>query len=264
MARTRGSAKKATKFVEEHSSSTTVVLEPESSMPTEKNELMIFLMKATKDRFQENINFHPEQGILLSQHQDLGKQASTNSTTVTLNGVCLLYSIVKGREIDIGAIHHQEINDCTARQTGILVFPSLCSHRSFEIMNSHLRMITRDKSVASPPTVHVSIDEKEEILRDIEKCMQRIDSLAEGDFITGLTEPAVEEEVAVEEEEVLVVNVNEKGKEEDVEKESAQNIVTILEFVGATTNNLERDGARLAEAVEEATNDVGKKSELEE
>ncbi|KAK5785805.1 hypothetical protein PVK06_040424 [Gossypium arboreum] len=39
--------------------------------------------------------------------------------------MCLIYSIVKGRKIDADVILHQEIADCTARQTGILVFPSL-------------------------------------------------------------------------------------------------------------------------------------------
>ncbi|KAK5835584.1 hypothetical protein PVK06_011276 [Gossypium arboreum] len=49
----------------------------------------------------------------------------THSTTVTLDRMYLIHSIVKGRKIDVCTMLHQEIADCTARQTGILVFPSL-------------------------------------------------------------------------------------------------------------------------------------------
>lgn len=123
-------------------------------MPTEKKEPMIFLTKATKDQFQDNIlkhNFHPKQSILLSQHQDLANKStklslskngrfsalilkaillywllhSTHNTTVNLDRMCLIYSIVKGRKIDVGEILHQKITDCTARETRILGFPSL-------------------------------------------------------------------------------------------------------------------------------------------
>ncbi|KAK5819385.1 hypothetical protein PVK06_024382 [Gossypium arboreum] len=50
---------------------------------------------------------------------------STHSTTVTLDKMCLIHSIVKGQKIDVGAILHQEIADCAISQTRILVFPSL-------------------------------------------------------------------------------------------------------------------------------------------
>ncbi|KAH1039479.1 hypothetical protein J1N35_041222 [Gossypium stocksii] len=39
--------------------------------------------------------------------------------------MCLVHSIIKGRRIDVSVIHHQEIAECTARKTNILVFPSL-------------------------------------------------------------------------------------------------------------------------------------------
>ncbi|KAK5825363.1 hypothetical protein PVK06_020188 [Gossypium arboreum] len=39
--------------------------------------------------------------------------------------MCLIHFIVKGRKNDVGTILHQEITDCIARQTRILVFPSL-------------------------------------------------------------------------------------------------------------------------------------------
>ncbi|KAK5833647.1 hypothetical protein PVK06_017500 [Gossypium arboreum] len=71
--------------------------------------------------------------------------------------------------------------------------------------------------------------------------MQRTDSLVKGDFIAGQEEPVVDEEVVAGEEEVL-----------------------IADFVGATIDNLERDGARPTEAIEEATDDAGVESELKE
>ncbi|KAK5833287.1 hypothetical protein PVK06_017109 [Gossypium arboreum] len=58
--------------------------------------------------------------------------------------------------------------------------------------------------------------------------------------------------------------VNEKNKEKDAEKESTENIFTEPKFVGATTNNLEQDGTRLVEAVEEATDDAGLEPKPEE
>ncbi|KAH1046766.1 hypothetical protein J1N35_037550 [Gossypium stocksii] len=60
MARMRGSVKKATKPIEEHSSSTIAVHKSKSSMPTDKNESTIFLIKAAKDQFQNILNqkFH--------------------------------------------------------------------------------------------------------------------------------------------------------------------------------------------------------------
>ncbi|KAK5846181.1 hypothetical protein PVK06_002453 [Gossypium arboreum] len=50
---------------------------------------------------------------------------STHSTTVTLDRMCPIHSIVKDRKIDVGIILHEKITECTARQTGILVFISL-------------------------------------------------------------------------------------------------------------------------------------------
>ncbi|KAK5836301.1 hypothetical protein PVK06_012084 [Gossypium arboreum] len=87
MARTRGLTKKANRPTEEHASFATAARESESHRP-----------------------------VLLP---------STHSTTVHLDRMCLIHSIIKGRKIDVGAILHQEIAECAARQTRILVFPSL-------------------------------------------------------------------------------------------------------------------------------------------
>ncbi|KAK5836288.1 hypothetical protein PVK06_012066 [Gossypium arboreum] len=88
----------------------------------------------------------------------------------------------------------------------------------------------RDRLVASPPIVQVSNNEKGEESRDIEECLQKIDSLFED-----------EEEIVAEEEKVV-----ENGKEREDEA-SAVNIVTAPESVSANINNLELDGERLAE-----------------
>ncbi|KAK5785427.1 hypothetical protein PVK06_040011 [Gossypium arboreum] len=96
MAKTRGSIKKATRFVGEHASSTTIVRKLESLRPVQTKELAIFLNKATKEQFHDNMLkriFHPEQGISLFPQQDLGR---------------LVYKTI-----------------LKLKQTGILVFPSL-------------------------------------------------------------------------------------------------------------------------------------------
>ncbi|KAK5775784.1 hypothetical protein PVK06_043724 [Gossypium arboreum] len=50
---------------------------------------------------------------------------STHNTTVNLDRMCLIHSIIKSRKFDVGAILHREIVECAAQQTCILVFPSL-------------------------------------------------------------------------------------------------------------------------------------------
>ncbi|KAL1095346.1 hypothetical protein V6Z11_D06G150200 [Gossypium hirsutum] len=112
----------------------------------------------------------------------------------------------------------------------------------------------RDRSVESPPIVHVSDVEKEDDSRDIEECTRRIDILVEDDVIDSQGASAVEEEVDVEEDvhvEVVNEKVEKKNTETEVtEKESVEDIVNASEFVGATNDNLEQDGARPLEAVE--------------
>ncbi|KAL1134370.1 hypothetical protein V6Z11_A12G098800 [Gossypium hirsutum] len=77
MAKTRASVKKATKSTGGHASSTTTVHESKSPRPVQTKEPVIFLNKAAKERFHDNIlkqNFHLQQGISISPQQDLGKQ----------------------------------------------------------------------------------------------------------------------------------------------------------------------------------------------
>ncbi|KAK5824944.1 hypothetical protein PVK06_019736 [Gossypium arboreum] len=66
---------------------------------------------------------------------------------------------------------------------------------------------------------------------------------------------AVEENIVVEEEDTCVEVMNEKVEEENTETEaseheSIEDIVNASKFIDATNDNLERDGARLAEAGE--------------
>ncbi|KAH1031702.1 hypothetical protein J1N35_043876 [Gossypium stocksii] len=115
MVRTRGSTKKANKSTKEHASFATVVHESESPRPMQKKELVIFLNKTARERFQDNIlrqNFHPEQGISLSQEQELGKQLQQTTSKLKWENfwahpgsyspflVCEFYANLYDQELD--------------------------------------------------------------------------------------------------------------------------------------------------------------------
>ncbi|MBA0761283.1 hypothetical protein Gotri_023954 [Gossypium trilobum] len=78
-----------------------------------------------KNNYTMHRRFLALQGKIWFNFVNCRLKPSTHSTTITLDRMCLIHSIVKGRKIDVGVILHQEIADCTARQTRILVFPSL-------------------------------------------------------------------------------------------------------------------------------------------
>ncbi|KAH1107630.1 hypothetical protein J1N35_011398 [Gossypium stocksii] len=44
---------------------------------------------------------------------------SVHNTTVNLDRMCLIHSIVNGRKMDVGAIHHRGIADCVSKKNGI-------------------------------------------------------------------------------------------------------------------------------------------------
>ncbi|KAK5824716.1 hypothetical protein PVK06_019499 [Gossypium arboreum] len=83
----------------------------------------------------------------------------------------------------------------------------------------------------------------------------KIDSLVEGELITGKEVPTAKEEVSMKKEVVRVEVLNKKSEEENtdtevVEKESVEDIVNVSKFVDVTKDNLTEDGARLVEVVE--------------
>ncbi|KAK5845395.1 hypothetical protein PVK06_001577 [Gossypium arboreum] len=133
---------------------------------------------------------------------------STHNTTVTLDRMCLIHSIIKDRKIDIGAILYKEIAKCAARQTRTLV----------------------------------SDNDKEEESIDIEEYLRKIDSLFKDGIFVDQEDTIFEKEVAAVEEEVVAeeekVVENEKEKEE---KDSIVNIVTTPKSMGANIDNLDQD-----------------------
>ncbi|KAK5793869.1 hypothetical protein PVK06_035036 [Gossypium arboreum] len=121
-----------------------------------------------------------------------------------------------------------------------------------DITNEKQDLLVKDLSVA--PIVQVSDNDKEEEFRDIEKYLRKIDSLFEDGIFADQEDTVVEKEVVAVEEKVAAeekeVPKDEKEKEEE---DSAVNIITAPESVGANIDNLERDGARPAKVVKVTT-----------
>ncbi|KAK5785495.1 hypothetical protein PVK06_040086 [Gossypium arboreum] len=99
------------------------------------------------------------------------------------------------------------------------VFPPII--REYEPSSEEDDLGDQDRSVECPLIVHVFNVEKGEDSRDVEEYMRRIDSL-----------------------------VKENTEKEAAKTKSVENIINAFEFVGTTTNNLERDKARSVEATE--------------
>ncbi|KAH1097109.1 hypothetical protein J1N35_014030 [Gossypium stocksii] len=265
MGRMRGSVKKATKPVEEHSSIATAVCELESSMPTEKKELVVFLIKAVKDRAirqigtlvfpslvmllcqQKGIIPHDDEEVLKNKgpineasiermtrgkdtpeikavdtsYTKKGKtKAETTGTNLTVE-TSLLYKIQDIKKL-ANSISNKKIRlvatleDMDRSQNLFYAYTraynnSIVASLSYEPSSEEVYLGERDRSVESPPIIHVSNVEKEEDSRDIEECMQRIDSLVEGDFLAGQKVSNIKDEVDVGEEKVYVAIVNEKA-----------------------------------------------------
>ncbi|XP_016728883.1 myosin-M heavy chain-like [Gossypium hirsutum] len=138
--------------------------------------------------------------------------------------------------------------------------------KSTEEYTSSATTVRESKSPRSvAPIVQVSDNDKEEEFRDIEKYLRKIDSLFKDGIFADQEDTVVEKEVVAVEEKVAAeekeVPKDEKEKEEE---DSAVNIITTPESVGANIDNLERDGARPAEVVKEAADDAGEKTETEE
>ncbi|KAK5819192.1 hypothetical protein PVK06_024159 [Gossypium arboreum] len=178
---------------------------------------------------------------------------STHSTTVTLDKMCLINSIVKGRKIDVGAILHQEIADCVVRQTGILVFPSLVMllYQQREIVpragekvlenkglinKASVKRMTRDKdtrilkeaetskirkSKAKANRKGTNLNTKTSLwrkLKDVKKCLFEDGIFADQEDTVVEKEVAIAEEEVVAKEEEVIENEKEKEKEDSFEK----------------------------------------------
>ncbi|XP_016752685.1 uncharacterized protein [Gossypium hirsutum] len=210
MARMRGSIKKATKPVKEHSSFATAVRKSESSMPTEKKESK-GIVPHDHDKILENKGPINEASIKRMTH---GKDTPTMNkaeTSKTRKGKTKVES--KGINLTAEASLLHKMKDIEKLANSI-----------------------SNKSVESPPIVHVSNVEKEEESRDIDECMRRIDNLVEGEIIASKKASAIEEEVVVEEKDICVEVVKEKAEEENIEtkateKESVEYIVNTLATV---------------------------------
>ncbi|KAK8680611.1 hypothetical protein V6N13_109552 [Hibiscus sabdariffa] len=73
----------------------------------------------------------------------------------------------------------------------VLVFPQIIRH--VELSSNNIDFEDRDRTVESPPIVHMSDNEKQEESMDFEECIRKINSLFENDFNVG-QEAVVEEE----------------------------------------------------------------------
>ncbi|KAK5794025.1 hypothetical protein PVK06_035216 [Gossypium arboreum] len=234
MARTRGSAKKATKPVEEHSSFATVVRESESSMPTKKKEL----------------------GILLSQQQNLGKQVSRTISKLKWATFCThtgTYSPLLEHEF-YANFYDFELEFIFVRE-GLILWDATKINELYNTKTSshqknytmHHRFLTlqskiwfhfvKCKLLLSTHSTAINLD-------------RMIGSLVEGEVIANKEAPAIEEEVAMEEEDICIEVVNKKAKEENTkteaaEKESVEDIVNASELMDATKDNLELDWQKL-------------------
>ncbi|XP_016721754.1 nucleolar protein 58-like [Gossypium hirsutum] len=298
----------------------------------------------------------------------------THNTTVTLDRMSLIHSIVKGRKIDVGTILHKEISNCATRQIGILVFPSLvmllCQQRGIvprdgeevlenknpineafiermtrgkdmsilkeaetsktrkgktkadskyvekmvnSINNRQIRLVAtiediekshnlfyaytkawnsfivttlsklspsrlpkfpmfrpiiqnyelsfadddledRDRSVAFAPIVQVSDNDKEKESRDIEECLQKIDSLFEDGIFADQEDIIVEKEVAATKKEVVAEEEEVTEDEKKVEEDSVVNIVTAPDSIAIMVYTRP---LQVASLTQEAADDAG-------
>ncbi|KAK5794391.1 hypothetical protein PVK06_035614 [Gossypium arboreum] len=110
----------------------------------------------------------------------------------------LFYAYTKAWNSSIEAILGQL---SPSRLLEFLVFPPIIQNYDLSSTNDDLE--DRDKSMASPPIVQVSDNEKEEESRDIEECLQKIDSLFENGIFVDQEDTVVEKEVATVGEEVF-------------------------------------------------------------
>ncbi|KAK5836616.1 hypothetical protein PVK06_012411 [Gossypium arboreum] len=117
------------------------------------------------------------------------------------------------------------------------------------ISNRQIKLVDRDRSVASPPIIQVSDNEKDKESRDIKECLGKIDSLFKNGIFADQENIVVEKEIDAVEEEVVVeqevVIEEEKVAENEKEKEEGdfvEKVITAPRSLGANIDNLEQTG----------------------
>ncbi|KAL1091897.1 hypothetical protein V6Z11_D07G188300 [Gossypium hirsutum] len=196
----------------------------------------------------------------------------THSTTFTLDRMCLIHFIVIGRKIDVGIILHQEIANCTVRQTRILVFPSLvmslCQQRGIvprageevlenkgPINETSIERMTRRKDTPIVKETEISktrkgkakVDRRGTILNAKTSLWRK---LKDDGIFTEQEDIVVEKEVAATEEEFVTEEKVPKNEKANEKEDFIEKIATAPRSMGANIDNLERTGARPREVVE--------------
>ncbi|KAK5840602.1 hypothetical protein PVK06_009505 [Gossypium arboreum] len=135
------------------------------------------------------------------------------------------------------------------------VFPPII--RNYEHSSATDDFEDQARSVASPPILQVSDNDKDEESRDIEECLCKIDSLFEDGIFAYQEDTVVEKETDVVEEEVVVeaVVVAEeekvaKNEKEKAEEDFVEKVVTVPGSMGTNIDNVEQTGVRPVEVAE--------------
>ncbi|KAK5802714.1 hypothetical protein PVK06_030331 [Gossypium arboreum] len=184
MAKTIGSVNKATKSPREHASSTTTVCELESSRPVQAKEPVVFLNKVKNERFHNNI-LNKLEFIFIREGLIPWDAANTNelyNTKVDVDEHSKFMDDIAdertGQKFYVGAILHQEKANYAARQTKILVFPSLvmllCQQR--EIVSCAGKEILENKGPTNEASVkRMTLGKETPIVKEAETSKTRKD-----------------------------------------------------------------------------------------
>ncbi|KAH1056348.1 hypothetical protein J1N35_034413 [Gossypium stocksii] len=173
---------------------------------------------------------------------------STHSTRITLERMCLIHSIIKGRNIDVGAILHQEIAECVARQIGILVFPTLVMllYQQRGIVPRASEEVLENKGPINEASVkRMTRGNDTLILKEAKTNKKERDGI-----FANQEDTIVEKKVSTTEDEVVTEGEVAENKKEKDEEDFIKKIVTALESVGVNIDNLEQAGVRLTEVIE--------------
>ncbi|KAK5775284.1 hypothetical protein PVK06_043157 [Gossypium arboreum] len=238
MARTRASVKKATKPVEEHSSSATIVCESESSMPMEKKELGIRLSQ------QQDLRKQVSRTISKLKWETFGAHPGSNSPSLDATKINDLYNTKvdvdehskKGivprddEEVLENKVSTNEVS--IERMTRGKDTPTMKEAETSKIRKGKTKAESKGTNLTAETSLLCKMKDIEKLANSISNKQIRlvatiedmIDSLIEGDVIAGQEAPAIEEDIVVEKEDVHVEVVNEKAEEENIATEAARKI----------------------------------------